>query len=176
MNGSINFDELSILRANEAHPKIRKLLLEKYKEANNKLGKGCRLRLSYVYRSPEEQEELFKKRPVVTKSRAWQSIHQYSLAFDVVLLYDKDGDGKFEEVSWDMKRDGDKDGIADWIEITKVFVDAGFTNGFISNGKKWDFPHFQKTNYSWKELYKMIKEGNYTKEIINGIEHKYPNI
>ena len=177
MNGSINFDELSILRANEAHPKIRKLLLEKYKEANNKLGKGCRLRLSYVYRSPEEQEELFKKRPVVTKSRAWQSIHQYSLAFDVVLLYDKDGDGKFEEVSWDMKRDGDKDGIADWIEITKVFVDAGFTNGFISKGKKWDFPHFQMDfGLDWRKMKAKIDKGDFTEEVQNGKRIKYINI
>ena len=65
-------DNLSISRGNEAHPKIRKLLLEKYKEANNKLGKGCRFRLSYVYRSPEEQEEIFKKRAVVAEARAWQ--------------------------------------------------------------------------------------------------------
>ena len=143
-------DNLSLNRINEAHPKIRTLLLQKYKEANNKLGKGCRLRFSYVYRSPEEQEELFKKRPVVTKARAWQSIHNYSLAFDVVLLYDKDGDGKFEEVSWDMKRDEDKDGIADWLEVTKVFTEAGFTNGFISNGKKMGLPAF--SNGFWVNL------------------------
>ena len=52
-------DELSILRASEAHPKIRQLLIDTYTKANNVLGKGCRLRLSYVYRSPEEQEALY---------------------------------------------------------------------------------------------------------------------
>lgn len=167
-------DNLSLNRINEAHPKIRPLLLQKYKEANNKLGKGCRLRLSYVYRSPEEQEELFKKRPVVTKARAWQSIHQYSLAFDVVLLYDKDGDGKFEEVSWDMKRDEDKDGIADWLEVTKVFTEAGFTNGFISNGKKWDFPHFQMDfGLTWRQMKAKIDTKQYTEEVQNGKKIKY---
>lgn len=167
-------DELSILRASEAHPKIRQLLIDTYKKANNKLGKGCRLRFSYVYRSPEEQEEIFKKRPVVTKARAWQSIHQYALAFDIVLLYDKDGDGKFEEVSWDMKRDQDKDGIVDWLEVTKVFLDAGFTNGFISKGKKWDFPHFQMDfGLNWRQMKAKIDKGEYTEEVQNGKKIKY---
>jgi len=167
-------DNLSLNRINEAHPKVRPLLLQKYKEANNKLGKGCRLRLSYVYRSPEEQEELFKKRPLVTKARAWQSIHNYSLAFDVVLLYDKDEDGKFEEVSWDMKRDEDKDGIADWLEITKVFTEAGFTNGFLSNGKRWDFPHFQMDfGLTWRQMKAKIDSKQYTEEVQNGKKIKY---
>lgn len=34
---------------NEAHPKIRVKLLAAYKEANNKLGKGVRLRLSLIH-------------------------------------------------------------------------------------------------------------------------------
>lgn len=170
-------DDLTIKRISEAHPKIRTLLLQKYKEANNRLGKGVRLRFSYVYRSPEEQDKLFLQRPKVTNSKGWQSIHQYSLAFDIVLMYDKDGDGKFEEVSWDMKRDGDKDGIADWIEVTKVFVDAGFTNGFISNGKKWDFPHFQKDfGLNWRQMKAKIDKGDYTEEYQNGKKIKYINI
>ena len=109
-------DSISLKRIEEFHPVKRDLLREKYIEANNKLGKGVRLRLSYVYRSPEEQDKLFNQKPKVTNAKAWQSIHQYALAFDIVLLYDKDGDGNFEEVSWDTKRDGDKDGIADFFE------------------------------------------------------------
>lgn len=170
-------DKISIDRIAESHPKIRQRLLKAYTEANNKLGKGCRLRLSYVYRSPEEQEEIFKKRPVVTKSRAWQSIHQYGLAVDIVLLYDKDGDGKFEEVSWDMKRDQDKDGIADWLEVTKVFLESGFTNGFLSKGKRWDFPHFQMDfGYNWRQLKELIDKGQYTEEVQNGKKIKYVKI
>ena len=128
-----------------------------------------------------EKEALYakgrtKKGSKATNAKGGQSIHNYGLAFDIVLMYDKDGDGKFEEVSWDTKRDGDKDGIPDWLEVTQVFVAGGYQNGFITNGKKWDFPHFQKTSYSWKQLYKMLEDGNYTKEIINGIEYKYINI
>lgn len=167
-------DELSIKRISEAHPKIRTELLELYKKANNKLGKGCRLRFSYVYRSPEEQHAIFLQRPKVSNADSWQSIHNYGFAFDVVLLYDKDGDGKFEEVSWDMKRDQDKDGIADWLEITKVFLDAGYTNGFISNGKKWDFPHFQKDfGLNWRQMKAKIDKGEYTEELQNGKKIKY---
>ena len=167
-------DKITLDRINEAHPKIRTILKEKYIEANNKLGKGCRLRFSYVYRSPEEQHAIFLQRPKVSNADSWQSIHNYALAFDIVLLYDKDGDGKFEEVSWDMKRDQDKDGIADWLEVTKVFIDAGFTNGFLSNGKKWDFPHFQiDFGLTWKKMKAKIDSGQYTEEIQNNKKIKY---
>ena len=175
-------DSLSMLRAQEAHPKIRQLLIDTYTKANNKLGKGCRLRLSYVYRSPEEQDALYaqgrtKKGAKVTNSKAWQSTHQFAFAFDIVLMYDKDGDGKFEEVSWDTKRDGDKDGISDWLEVTKVFTEAGFTNGFISNGKKWDFPHFQiDFGLKWKQMKAKIDAGEYTEELQNGKKIKYIKI
>lgn len=170
-------DQLTLNRINEFHPKKRDLLLQKYKEANNKLGKGCRLRFSYVYRSPEEQAELFKKRPKVTNAQAWQSIHNYALAFDIVLLYDKELDGHFEEASWDMKRDGDGDGIHDWLEVTKVFTDAGFTNGFITNGKKWDFPHFQMDfGLTWKQMKAKIDSGNFTEQVQNGKKIKYINL
>ncbi len=171
-------DKISLDRIEEFHPKGRAKLLEAYKKANNeKLGKGVRLRLSYVYRSPEEQDQLFKKRPKVTNAKAWQSIHQYGLAFDIVLMYDKDGDGTFEEVSWDIKRDGDKDGIADWLEVTKVFTEAGFVNGFITNGKKWDLPHFQMDfGYSWQKLKTLIDSGKYEEEIRNGKKIKYVSI
>jgi peptidoglycan L-alanyl-D-glutamate endopeptidase CwlK len=170
-------DEITLKRIEEFHPVRRDLLREKYKEANNKLGKGCRLRFSYVYRSPEEQHKIFLQRPVVSKADSWQSVHNYALAFDIVLLYDKDGDGKFEEVSWDTKRDGDGDGIADWLEVTKIFTEAGFTNGFISNGKKWDFPHFQiNFGLNWRQMKAKIDAGQYTEEIQNGKKIKYIKI
>lgn len=167
-------DKISLERINEAHPKIREILKTSYIKANNSLGKGCRLRLAYVYRSPEEQEKLYNQKPKVTNAKPWQSIHQYGFAFDIVLLYDKDGDGNFEEVSWDMKRDQDKDGIPDWLEVTKIFTEAGFTNGFISKGKKWDFPHFQMDfGLDWKQMKTKIDSGQYTEEVQNNKKIKY---
>ena len=171
-------DQISLERIKTLHPKIRKEVLELYTKANNlELGKGVRLRLSYTFRTHEEQDELFKKRPKVTNAKGGQSIHNFGLALDIVLMYDKDGDGKFEEVSWDTKRDGDKDGISDWLEVTKVFTSAGYTNGFITNGKKWDLPHFQKDfNLSWKDMQKKIDRKEYIEEVINGYKYKYVNI
>jgi len=146
-------DQLTLDRIELMHPKLRGKAKEDYIAANNVLGKGCRLRYSYTLRTFAEQDALFLKKPKVTNAKAGQSYHNYGLAFDIVLLYDKDGDGKFEEVSWDMKRDGDKDGMADWLEVTNVLVKRGWSNGFISNGKKWDFPHFQiDFGYTWRQL------------------------
>lgn len=160
-------DKITFDRIESLHPKIREEVKRLYTVANNKLGKGVRLRLTQTFRTPEEQHKLFLQRPKVTSADSWQSIHNYGLAFDIALLYDKDGDGNFEEVSWDMKRDGDKDGIADWLEVTNVFVSAGYTNGFISNGKKWDFPHFQKDfGIGWREMKKRVETGKY--KIENG--------
>ena len=170
-------DKITIDRIKTLHPVIRNEVAQLYHKANNSLGKGVRLRFSYTYRSPEEQHKLFLQRPKVTNADSWQSTHNYSLAFDIVLLYDKDGDGNFEEASWDMKRDGDKDGIADWLEVTRVFTSAGYSNGFISNGKKWDFPHFQKDfGLSWRQMKAKIDTGDYFTETINGQQIKYINI
>ena len=92
-------------------------------------------------------------------------------------MYDRDGDGKFEEVSWDTKKDGDKDGISDWLEITKVFTEAGFTNGFISNGKKWDLPHFQKNiGLTVKQMKAKIDSRQYTEEVKKKKKIKYIKI
>jgi peptidoglycan L-alanyl-D-glutamate endopeptidase CwlK len=166
-------DAITLQRIETAHPKIREELKDLYIKANNKLGKGVRLRFAWVFRTPQEQNALFTKKPKVTNAQAWQSIHNYGLAFDIVLLYDNDGNGTFEEASWNTKRDGDKDNIADWLEVTKVFTDAGYTNGFLKNGKKWDLPHFQKDfGYKWRDLKKLIDSGKTIES--NGII--YPKI
>jgi peptidoglycan L-alanyl-D-glutamate endopeptidase CwlK len=145
-------DQLSIERIKKAHPRIREQLMKDYIDANNLLGKGARLRLAYVYRAPEEQDALFNKRPKVTNAKGWQSIHNYGLAFDIVLLYDNNGDGKFEEASWSMIRDFDKDSKADWMEVTNLFKSRGWEWG--GDWKRFkDAPHFQMTfGFDWKVL------------------------
>lgn len=169
-------DTITIQRIKEAHPSIRQQLLQQYTEANNLLGKGARLRFAYVYRSNELQNELFNKRPKVTNARGGQSIHNYSLAFDIVLLYDNDGNGTFEEASWSQIKDFDKDGKADWMEVVNYFKSKGWEHG--GDWKKFkDYPHFQlkKSNgssYTWQELKAKIDSGDYIVE--NGI--KYVNI
>lgn len=145
-------DLITIERIKQAHPRIREMLLQQYKEANSLLGSNVRLRFSYVYRSPQEQHKLFTQRPKVTNADSWQSIHNYGLAFDIVLLVDKDGNGTFETASWDTEKDFDKDRQSDWMEIVNYFKSKGWKWG--GDWKKFpDAPHFQYDfGFDWKTL------------------------
>lgn len=145
-------DQITIERIGQAHPKIRAGLYAQYEEANNLLGKGVRLRFAYVFRSPEEQHKLFLQRPKVTNADSWQSIHNYGLAFDIVLLIDKDNNGTFETASWDTVKDFDKDRQADWMEIVNYFKSKGWKWG--GDFKSFpDAPHFQfDFGFDWKTL------------------------
>lgn len=153
-------DQITLDRIKEAHPDIREILEKQYKEANNLLGKGARLRFAYVYRSNATQDKLYNQKPKVTNAKGGQSIHNYGLAFDIVLLYDNDGDGKFEESSWSLTRDFDKDGTADWMEIVNYFKSKGWEWGGDWKSFK-DAPHFQLkkkngTSYKWQELKALV--------------------
>jgi hypothetical protein len=115
-------DLITIDRIKLAHPILRATLLEQYKKANSLLGKNVRLRFSYVLRTFQEQNHLYalgrtevnpdgksKSKPlgnIVTNSKGGQSIHNYGLAFDIVLLIDKNNDGIFETATWDTLKDG----------------------------------------------------------------------
>ena len=166
-------DLITIQRISEAHPKLRNLLLAQYKEANNLLGKGARLRLAYVYRSNALQDRLFNQRPKVTNAKGGQSIHNYGLAFDIVMLYDNDGDENFEEASWSQIRDFDKDSIADWKEVTNYFKSKGWEWGGDWKSFK-DAPHFQMDfGFSWQQLKAKVDTGDVIKDT-NGII--YPKI
>lgn len=165
-------DQITQERIKTAHPRIKDELGALYIIANNKLGKYVRLRFSHVYRSPKEQDILFAKKPKVTNAKGWESIHNYGLAFDIVLLIDKDKNGTFETATWDTLKDFDVDGIDDWMEVVKVFKDAGWEWG--GDWKKFpDAPHFQKTfGFNWKVLKQRVDKGITVTE--NGIV--YPKI
>jgi peptidoglycan L-alanyl-D-glutamate endopeptidase CwlK len=158
-------DKITLERIEQAHPSIRTKLKDQYVEANNLLGKGARLRFAYVYRSNELQNKLFNQRPKVTNAKGGQSIHNYGLAFDIVLLYDNDGNGTFEEASWSMIRDFDKDSKADFMEIVNYFKGKGWTWGGDWKSFK-DNPHFEVKGYKWQDLQKLPK-----KKDVNGIEY-----
>lgn len=172
-------DQITLQRIQKAHPLIREELLSLYKECNNKLlGKGVRLRFAYVLRTFKEQDSLYavgrtQKGKKVTNAKGGQSIHNYGLAFDIVLLYDLDGNGTFETASWDMIKDGDKDGKADWMEVVDFFKSKGWTWGGDWKSFK-DYPHFQKDfGYNWSALLLKVKN-NDTITDENGIV--YPKI
>ena len=155
-------DKITLDRIKLAHPKFRDELYEQYKEINSLLPKGVRLRFAYVYRSIAEQDALFKQRPKVTNAKGGQSIHNYGLAFDIVLLYDKDGNETFETASWEQNKY--------WMQVVNYFKSKGWQwGGDWSNFK--DAPHFQK-NYRWQDLKLLIDRGEFVLD--SGI--KYPKI
>ena len=144
-------DKITIERIKQAHPKIKDELFALYTQCNNLLPVGVRLRFAYVFRSPAEQHALFMQRPKVTNADSWQSIHNYGLAFDIVLLYDKNGDGSFELASWDNDEH--------WQTVVKFFKSKGYEWG--GDWKKFkDAPHFQKTfGFDWKVLKQRVEKG-----------------
>ncbi len=168
-----NTDLITLDRIKKAHPKVRQELLNQYIEISGQLPDYCRLRFAYVYRSPEEQNELFKKRPRVTFASAWQSIHQYGLAFDIVLLYDNDRNGTFEEASWSLTKDINKDKTPEWKQVTDFFKSKGWEWGGDWKKPKTDAPHFQKDfGLTWQQMKSRIDSNKFVVE--NGI--KYINL
>lgn len=158
-------DQLTLSRIKLAHPNIRKELEQYYIECNNLLPKGVRLRFSHVYRSIKEQDALFNQRPKVTNARGGQSIHNYGLAFDIVILRDKDNNGTFESIDWDINSEYFK-------TVVMYFKSKGYEHG--GDWKKFpDFPHFQKDfGYTWQQLKKKVD----TNDIIRVDNIVYPKI
>jgi peptidoglycan L-alanyl-D-glutamate endopeptidase CwlK len=180
-------DKITLDRIATLHPKIRQKVLDAYTYVNNKLlGKGVRLRFAYTTRTIEEQDELYaqgrtklydsngKRLGRVTQAKGGQSIHQYHLAFDIVLLLDKDLDGKFESATYEML-DFDKDGKVDWLEVVEYFKSLGFIWG-----GDWEFkdkPHFEMSfGHTWRTLKRIYDSGKTFTESINGKTYTYVEI
>jgi len=151
-------DKITIDRIATAHPILREELLRDYIECNNQLPTGVRLRFAYVYRSIEEQNALYLKRPKVTNAKGGQSIHNYGLAFDIVILKDKDNNGTFETASYQIDEH--------WMHVVNFFKSKGWNWGGDWKSFK-DAPHFEKTfGNTWQTLSKKQTTTN------NGL--KYP--
>ena len=180
-------DKTTLDRIATLHPKIRNKVLDAYTYANNKLlGKGVRLRFAYTTRTIEEQDELYaqgrtklydsagKRLGKVTQAKGGQSIHNYHLAFDIVLLLDKDLDGKFESATYEML-DFDKDGKSDWLEVVEYFKSLDFVWG--GDWELKDKPHFEMPfGHTWRTLKRIYDSGKTFTEIINGKTYTYVEI
>jgi peptidoglycan L-alanyl-D-glutamate endopeptidase CwlK len=182
-------DQITLNRIQLLHPAVRQEALDAYIYINNKLlGKGIRLRFTHTLRSHKEQETLYaigrtqlfntkgKTLAKVTNARAGQSIHNYGLAFDIVLLLDKNNDGIFETASWDSKSDNDKDGTADWMEVVNHFKKLGW-----AWGGHWkslpDYPHLEKTfGHTAKSLQAKYAKGDVFTEVRQGITYTWVNL
>ena len=144
-------DKPTLDRIQLLHPKLREEAMQIYLEICDALKGKAMCRFAYTLRTFAEQDALFNAKPQVTKARGGQSYHNYGLAIDIVLILDKDGDGKFETASWDVKSDFDGDGKSDWMEVVAIFKRYGWEWG--GDWKFYDAPHFQKTlGYSISQL------------------------
>lgn len=151
-------DKISQDRALLLHPKIKYDVIDGINKAEQGFPKTVAIRIVQGLRTVQEQNNLYaqgrtKPGPIVTNAKGGSSFHNYALAFDFALLYDKNNDGKYEELSWDVNKDFDKDRIRDWMEVVSVFKNMQFEWGGDWKSIK-DLPHLQKTfGYTWQKLF-----------------------
>lgn len=153
-------DQISIERVSNTHPAIRDKVTSAIDAAEARLGQFIAIRIVQAFRSFPEQDALYAigrtvkgsgAKPglpmgqIVTKARAGQSPHNYGLAVDFAILYDKDQNGTFEDLSWDMVVDMNRDGESDWKEVVDAFKSLGFQWGGDWTGGFKDSPHFEMT-------------------------------
>lgn len=158
-------DKVTMERIELLHPAVRQEVKDIYvNEIAPSLSGKALCRFAYTIRTFEEQAALYaqgrtklfdangKKLGIITKAKEGQSIHNYGLALDIVLIKDVDGNGTFETASWEDTVDFDKDGKADWIEIVSIFKKHGWSWGGDWKSFK-DKPHFEKTfGQTWQTL------------------------
>jgi len=100
-----------------------------------------------------------EKDETVTHAKGGQSNHNYGLALDFAMLYDKDRNGTFETLSWDLVKDEDKDGVPDWTEVVKAFKKQGWEWGGDWTSFK-DRPHVEKTfGRKWRDFIVLKQRG-----------------
>ncbi len=164
---TVQKDILTVNRLGLLHPAVRLEAQEIYDKVCLALNGRAICRVSHTLRTFYEQNQLFEQgrtKPgrIVTSAKGGQSYHNYGLALDIVLLKDTNGNGKFNEASWETDVDFDGDGIADWMEVVDIFRSYGWQWGLInSRGKRYDLPHFQKTfGYHHTELLKMYNNNH----------------
>jgi peptidoglycan L-alanyl-D-glutamate endopeptidase CwlK len=158
-------DKVSVDRIKLMHPKVKNEVEYIYKaQVVPALSGKCVCRFAYTLRTFAEQDALYAQGRTklfdsqgtrlgkVTNAKGGQSIHNYGLAFDIVLLIDKDKNGTFESISYSLKDDLDKDKKVDFMEVVNIFKQSGWEWGGDWKSFK-DAPHFQKDfGYSWQQL------------------------
>lgn len=165
-------DQITIDRIKLLHPKVRKQVEDIYRnEIVPALTEGVTCRFAYTLRTFKEQDQLYsqgrtqlydrsgKRLGKITNAKGGQSIHNYGLAFDIVLLVNN---GK--TASWDTVKDFDKDGKADWMEVVNIFKKHGWEWGGDWKSFK-DKPHLEKSfGMTWKEMLHKHSTGQVDKE------------
>lgn len=157
-------DKITAQRIATIDPRLQQEAIDAINEAEAGFPPNMAVRVVQAYRSIAEQDALYaqgrtKPGKRVTNAKGGSSYHNYKKALDFAIIRDADGNGSFEELSWDTARDLDKDGTIDWQEVVRAFEKRGW-----EWGGKWrtfkDYPHVQKTFGKSIEWYKANwKEG-----------------
>lgn len=164
-------DKISEQRVLLLHPNIRQEAKQLIEKAESNLPHTA-IRVVQGLRTFAEQDELYaqgrtKPGKIVTNAKGGQSIHCFGLALDFALMYDKDKNGTYETLSWNTSEDFDKDKQADWLEVVRVFKEAGYVWGGDWVSFK-DYPHLEKSfGYTWRQL--LAKHNN--REFIPNINY-----
>ena len=151
-------DKITLERIQTLHPKIRKEAETIYTTQIVPALTGKALcRFAFTLRTFAEQSALYAqgrtkfydanghKVGIVTNAKAGQSLHNYGLALDIVLV-------KGSTISWNDTIDYDKDGKADWMEVVEILKTNGWTWGGDWKSFK-DKPHFEKPfGNTWRTL------------------------
>lgn len=151
-------DQITLQRIQLLHPKLRNEVEHIYRsQIVPALTGNAFCRFAYTLRTFAEQNTLYaqgrtrlfdsngKRLGIVTKAKGGQSLHNYGLALDIVLIKNNN------TASWEDTVDFDKDGKADWMEVVQIFKSNGWEWG--GDWKFKDRPHFQKVfGFTWQQL------------------------
>lgn len=154
-------DAISLPRVRSLHPKIAKEVEDIINHIE--LSNPFAIRVVQALRTIEEQDALYaqgRTRPgkKVTNAMGGKSYHNYGLAIDFAIMYDKDHNGTYETLSWDLVADIDRDGEKDWQEVVKAFKEKGYSWGGDWKSIK-DNPHLEKSfGYSTTQLFALYKQ------------------
>lgn len=150
-------DAVSIQRVKLLHPAVRDEVAKIIGAIEATWPETMAIRIVQGLRTIEEQNALYeqgrtKPGKKVTNAKGGSSYHNYGLAIDFALIYDKDGNGSFETLSWDLAKDANNNNKADWMEVVGFFKSAGWGWGGEWHSIK-DYPHLEKSfGHTVKEL------------------------
>ncbi|UOR13944.1 M15 family metallopeptidase [Halobacillus amylolyticus] len=125
-------------QTSELHPAVEQGKEHLVEQASER---GIDVVITDGVRTKEEQERLYEQGrstegDIVTYASGGESYHNYGLAIDFALQLD---DGN---VVWDLTRDDNSNGQADWMEVAEIAKNLGFTWGGDWQSFK-DYPHLQ---------------------------------
>ena len=159
--------KVSYHRALLLHPSVRQEAIKGIEACEALLGPKAAVRIVQGLRTFPEQDALYAQGrttpgPIVTNAKGGASLHNYGLAFDFALLYDRDNNGSYEQLSWSLTEDIDADKKKDWLEVVEFFETLGW--GWGGRWKTKDNPHLEKGfGMTWREMLDKYNKGDFIK-------------